>query len=80
MDREEDEIAILAREKMIIGEGCGEAIDRNITEAEHDGRWSDMHKWHRVRLRVQRMRQQLDMTYALERSQNRREMVRAHRA
>ncbi len=80
IDVEEDDIATLAREKMIIGHGCHEAIDRNIAEAEHAGRWDELHTWYRVRLRVKRMRQQLDLTYALELGEDRRNMIRAGRA
>jgi hypothetical protein len=72
IDEEEDEIATLAREKMILGHGCHEAIDRNIADAENAGRWDELHKWYRVRLRAQRMRQELNMNYALEAGAERR--------
>ena len=76
IDGEEDEIAALARETLILGRGWQDAIDRTIAEAEEDGRWNDLHKWHRVRLRAQRMRQELDMSDALERGIERRSNAR----
>jgi hypothetical protein len=77
IDEQEDEIAILAREKMILGHGCHDAIDRNIADAEDAGRWDDLHKWYRVRLRAQRMRQEMNMNYALEIGTERRNAVYA---
>ena len=79
IDEQEDEIATLAREKMILGHGCHDAIDRNIADAEHAGRWDELHKWFRVRLRAQRMRQELNMNYALEASAERRADARSAR-
>jgi hypothetical protein len=76
---DEDEIATLAREKMILGHGWQEAIDRNIADAEHAGRWDELHKWYRVRLRAQRMRQELNMNYALEAGVERRANARSAR-
>jgi len=80
IDQQEDEIGLLAREQLVVGQGCQQAIDRNIADAEHAGRWDEMHKWYRVRLRVNRMRQQLEMNYALELSAERRSKVRSSAA
>lgn len=56
----EDDIAILARVMMALGDGCQKAIDDNITRALGAHQWDEMSKWHRVRARVARM--QLQMT------------------
>ena len=58
----EDEIAILARVTMMLGDRCQEAIDDHIARALSTGQWDEMNKWHRVRARVARM--QLQMTRA----------------
>jgi hypothetical protein len=57
---EDDEIAILARVTMSLGDGCQKAIDDNIAKAQRAHQWDEMSKWHRVRARVARM--QLQMT------------------
>jgi hypothetical protein len=56
----EDEIAIIARVTMALGDGCQGAIDDHIARALSTGQWDEMNKWHRVRARVARM--QLQMT------------------
>ena len=56
----EDEIAIIARVTMALGDRCQEAIDDNIAKAQRAHQWDEMNKWHRVRARVARM--QLQMT------------------
>jgi hypothetical protein len=72
MKIEHDEIAMLARETMSLGTRCLEAIDHNIAHAQRTSRWDDMNKWHRVRLRVQRMRQEQGHSDALDASNVRR--------
>lgn len=57
---EDDEIAILARVMMSLGDGCEKAIDDNIARALGAQHWDEMNKWHRVRARAARM--QLQMT------------------
>jgi hypothetical protein len=57
---EDDEIAILARVTMALGDGCQKAVDDNIANALGTGEWDEMNKWHRVRARIARM--QLQMT------------------
>jgi hypothetical protein len=57
---EDDEIGILARVTMALGDGCQKAIDDNIAKALGAHQWDEMNKWHRVRARVARM--QLQMT------------------
>jgi hypothetical protein len=54
----EDEIAVLARETMGLGDRSLEAIERNIAHATQGGRWDDVQKWCRVRLRIHRMTQE----------------------
>jgi len=53
----EDEIAVLARETMGLGERSIEAIERNIAHATHGRRWDEVQKWCRVRLRIHRIAQ-----------------------
>jgi len=55
---EDDEIAVLARLTMALGDTCQETIDRNIAHAYESGEWSEMNKWQRVRLRIERLRKQ----------------------
>ena len=73
MRMEKDEIAQLARQTMGLGERCYEAIERNIAEAHAAHHWDEMNKWCRVRLRVQRFRQEQRIGNALARSNARRE-------
>jgi len=56
---EDDEIAVIARVTMALGEGCQEAIDDKIANALRTRQWDEMNKWHRVRLRVDRMQRQM---------------------
>ena len=56
----EDEISVIARVTMALGDGCQEAIDNHIARALSTGQWDEMNKWHRVRARIARM--QLQMT------------------
>ena len=54
-----DEIAILAKQCMSLGVAKGhEAIELNIAAAVAGGRWEEMNKWHRVRLRARRLQQE----------------------
>jgi len=53
---EDDEIAVLARLTMALGHTCQETIDRNIAHAYENSQWDEMHKWQRVRLRIERLR------------------------
>lgn len=54
-----DEIAELARGYMLHpGLGGLKSIDLEIDRAQASGCWDDMNKWHRVRLRLIRLRQQ----------------------
>jgi hypothetical protein len=76
MKIEQDEIATLARETMSLGNRCLEAIDHNIAHAQHASRWDEMNKWHRVRLRVQRIRQEQGLSDALD-ARNVRRRVRS---
>ena len=57
---EDDEISILARVMMSLGDGCRKAVDDKIANALGTGEWDEMNKWQRVRLRIDRM--QLQMT------------------
>jgi len=57
---EDDEIAVLARVAMSLGDGCQKAVDDNIANALGTGEWDEVNKWHRVRARIVRM--QLQMT------------------
>jgi len=58
-----DEIAILALQCMRLGSAaCSEAIELNIAAAVAGGRWDEMNKWHRVRLRARRMLQEETLT------------------
>jgi hypothetical protein len=61
-----DEIAILASQCMRLGNAeCAEAIELNIAAAVASGRWEEMNKWHRVRLRARRMLQEESLTLDL---------------
>jgi len=53
----EDEIAVLARETMSLGDRSVEAIERNIAHATQGGRWDEVQKWCRVRFRMHRIAQ-----------------------
>ena len=55
----EDEIAIIARVTMSLGDGCQEAIDDHIARAFSTGQWDEMSKWHRVRARIGRLQRQM---------------------
>ena len=39
-----------------------DSIEREIVRATADSRWDDLGKWHRVRLRYLRLRQQRDLS------------------
>ncbi|MEO6216406.1 MAG: hypothetical protein ABIO86_10275 [Sphingomonas sp.] len=56
---EDDEIAIIARVTMALGDGCQDAIDYKIAKALSESQWDDMNKWHRVRLRIGRMQREM---------------------
>jgi hypothetical protein len=57
-----EEIAALARAHLIDSDRDGlQAIDRQCSDALAEGRWDDVGKWHRVRLRYLRFRQQRDL-------------------
>ncbi|MEO8374451.1 MAG: hypothetical protein ABI471_04445 [Sphingomonas bacterium] len=73
---EDDEIAVMARVTMSLGDRCQEAIDRNLASALRDGRWDDMNKWHRVRLRIGRMERQMTRTSSIHSSGARRHTQR----
>ena len=54
-----EEIAGLARSYLEDPHGGGlSEIDRTIEEASAEARWDDVGKWHRVRLRFLRFRQE----------------------
>lgn len=51
------EVAALARSFLDDSNSGGlEAIERECLRAVTDGRWDDVNKWHRVRLRFMRFR------------------------
>jgi hypothetical protein len=56
---EDDGIEIIARVTMALGDRCQEAIDGNIANAESAGDWDEVNKWHRVRLRIDRIQRQM---------------------
>ncbi|MEI9853129.1 MAG: hypothetical protein WDN24_22355 [Sphingomonas sp.] len=57
-----DEVARLARRYLDDPGDDGLAeIDRHVTDAAAESRWDDVSKWHRVRLRYLRYRQQQDL-------------------
>jgi len=63
---EDDEIAIIAKVTMAMGPGCQEAIDGNIANARNAGKWDEVNKWHRVRLRIDRMQRQMGRSRPME--------------
>ncbi|WP_066799268.1 hypothetical protein [Sphingomonas soli] len=55
-----DEIGVLAQRYLMDPDSRGlQRIDEHIQAAMAESRWDDMSKWHRVRLRLIRMQQQL---------------------
>jgi hypothetical protein len=66
MTDKNDEIAILALQCIRRGRAkCSEAIELNIATAVAGGRWDEMNKWHRVRLRARRLQQEQSLTQDL---------------
>jgi len=66
MTKKNDEIAILAVQCLRLGGAkCSEAIELNIAAAVAGGRWDEMNKWHRVRLRARRMQQERSLSLDL---------------
>jgi hypothetical protein len=63
---EDDEIAIIAKVTMAMGGRYQEAIDGNIANAKDAGRWDEVNKWHRVRLRIDRMQRQMTRSRPME--------------
>jgi hypothetical protein len=63
---EDDEIAVLARVAMSLGDGCQKAVDDNIANALGTGEWDEVNKWHRVRARIVRMQLQMSREDAVE--------------
>ncbi len=56
---EDDEIAVIAKVTMAMGGRFQEAIDDNIANAQDAGQWDEVNKWHRVRLRIDRLQRQM---------------------
>ncbi|MCW3847092.1 hypothetical protein OF829_07560 [Sphingomonas sp. LB-2] len=57
-----EEIAGLARRHLEAPDGVGiEDIDAHIMAATQEGRWDDVSKWHRVRLRYIRFQQEREL-------------------
>ena len=63
---EDDEIALIAKVTMTLGAGCQETIDTNIANASDAGQWAEVNKWHRVRLRIDRLQRQMTRTRPAE--------------
>jgi len=60
-----DEIAGLARRHLEAPGSAGmQDIDAQIMAAAEEARWDDMSKWHRVKLRYIRFRQERDLGQA----------------
>ena len=56
---EDDEIAIIAKVTMALGDRWEEVIEGNIADAGRAGEWDDVNKWHRVRLRIIRLQREM---------------------
>ena len=63
----DDEIAEIALKYMLLPEASRiEKISGNISRAQIDGNWDDLHKWHRVRLRLTRLCQERRIAAGLQ--------------
>ncbi|MEO7688598.1 MAG: hypothetical protein ABIS51_04875 [Sphingomonas sp.] len=59
---EDDEIAVIAKVTMSLGDRWEQVIDGNIADAARASEWDQMNKWYRVRLRIIRFRREMDQT------------------